>query len=117
MTRFDAQSIRLPRCTKDVRFITCVVDVTGYAEDQFAARYDLVIHLVSTAHGAESVYEQEFTNNPARTETAQEARELDDKVFVCWSKHSNHLRLDNSTSFEAKIAACGEGVLKMINGA
>ena len=89
---------------------------TGYTEEQFAARYDLVIHLVSTAHGAESVYEKEFNNNPARTETAQEARELDDKVFACWSIHPNHLRLDNSTSFEAKIAACGDGVLKMIDG-
>ena len=71
---------------------------------------------MTTAHGAEAVYEQEFNNNPARTETAQAARELDDKVFACWSIHPNHLRLDNSTSFEVKIAACGKGVLDMING-
>ena len=28
----------------------------GYSEAQFAQRYDLVIHLVSTAHGAEEIY-------------------------------------------------------------
>jgi hypothetical protein len=87
----------------------------GYTEAQFAARYDLVIHLVSTAHGAEEIYEKEFNNNPARTETAQEARELDDKVFDCWSIHPHHLRLNNSGSFESKIASCGEGVLAMID--
>ena len=89
---------------------------TGYTEEQFAERYDLVIHLVTTAHGAEAVYEQEFNNNPARTETAQAARELDDKVFACWSVHPNQLRLDNSTSFEKKIEACAKAVLEIING-
>ena len=50
----------------------------GYSEAQFAQRYDLVIHLVSTAHGAEEIYIEQMTNNPARTESPQEARELDD---------------------------------------
>ena len=31
----------------------------GYSEAQFAQRYDLVIHLVSTAHGAEEIYIQQ----------------------------------------------------------
>jgi hypothetical protein len=35
--------------------------------------YDLVLHLVTTAHGAEGIYEQEFTNNPTRTEVCAAA--------------------------------------------
>ena len=88
----------------------------GYSEAQFAQRYDLVIHLVSTAHGAEEIYIEQMANNPARTESPQEARQLDDKVLSCWASHPRVLRLDNSTGFEEKIAASGRGVLDMING-
>jgi hypothetical protein len=35
-----------------------------------------VIHLVTTAHGAEEIYEQEFANNPARTEVRTQRRTL-----------------------------------------
>ena len=70
----------------------------GYSEAQFAQRYDLVIHLVSTAHGAEEIYIEQMANNPARTEAPQEARELDDKVLSCWASHPRVLRLDNSTA-------------------
>ena len=47
-----------------------------YTEEQFASRYDLVIHLVTTAHGAEEIYEQEFANNPARTEVPQNCKTI-----------------------------------------
>jgi len=56
----------------------------GYTEAQFAERYNMVIHLVTTAHGVEDVYLQQKSNNPARSESPQQARDLDDKVFGCW---------------------------------
>lgn len=63
--------------------------------------YDAVLHLVTAAVGAESAYTT--TNNKARRETVEEARELDKKTMNAWIGHP-HLRvIDNSTDFETKI--------------
>jgi hypothetical protein len=35
-----------------------------------------VLHLVTTAHGVEDIYMQQKANNPARSENAEQAREL-----------------------------------------
>ena len=64
-------------------------------------RYDAVIHLVSTAIGAESFYTTE--NNEARKESPELAAELDRKVEKAWSAHRSHHVIDNSTGFEEKI--------------
>ena len=64
-------------------------------------RYDAVFHLVSAAKGAEEFYNTD--NNGARTETAEEAAALDDKIIAAWMGHP-HLRvIDNSTDFEKKL--------------
>ena len=39
-------------------------------------------------------------NNAARSETVEQARELDDKVKQCWSAHPNVAVIDNSTDFK-----------------
>lgn len=63
--------------------------------------YDAVFHLVTAAKGAESFYTT--VNNQARTETPDEAIELDDKILSAWTGHP-HLRvIDNSTDFEDKM--------------
>jgi CYTH domain-containing protein len=63
--------------------------------------YDAVFHLVSAAKGKEEVYT--LANNAARTETVEQARELDDKIIAAWTGHP-HLRIiDNSTDFEEKL--------------
>ena len=63
--------------------------------------YDAVFHLVTAAKGAEEFYT--LANNEARTETAEEARKVDDKIISAWSGHP-HLRIiDNSTDFEKKL--------------
>jgi CYTH domain-containing protein len=73
------------------------------------ARYDAVIHMVTAADGAEDFYSLE--SNRTRTESAVEARRLDDAVRDAWIGHA-HLRvIDNSTGFENKVmrvltAAC-----------
>ena len=63
--------------------------------------YDAVFHLVSAAKGKEEVYT--LANNVARTETVEQAREIDDKIIAAWTGHP-HLRIiDNSTDFEEKL--------------
>lgn len=73
----------------------------GSNEVELRDNYDAVFHLVSAAKGAEEFYTT--ANNSARTETAKQAAELDDKLIAAWTGHP-HLRvIDNSTSFEDKM--------------
>lgn len=63
--------------------------------------YDGVFHLVTAANGAEEFYTLE--NNLARTETAEQAREIDKKCIRAWTGHP-HLRvIDNNCDFNQKI--------------
>lgn len=64
--------------------------------------YDGVFHLVTCAKGVEECYTK--ANNAARRESAEEAREVDDRIINCWTGHP-HLRvIDNTTDFEGKMA-------------
>lgn len=64
-------------------------------------QYDAVIHMVTAAKGALEAYT--LANNAARTESAEEAAALDDKLIAAWTGHP-HLRvIDNSTTFEEKL--------------
>ena len=73
----------------------------GSNEIEMRDNYDAVFHLVSAAKGAEEYYTVE--NNAARTETAEEAAALDDKLIEAWTGHP-HLRvIDNSSNFENKM--------------
>ncbi|MBQ9298341.1 MAG: AAA family ATPase [Clostridia bacterium] len=64
-------------------------------------RYDAVFHLVTAANGAEEYYTLE--NNASRTETPEQARQLDKKGIENWNGHP-HLRIiDNSTDFKQKL--------------
>ena len=51
-------------------------------------RYDIVIHLVTAADGAEKFYTLE--NNEARSEGIKEAIILDQKTQSVWNGHPNH---------------------------
>ena len=63
--------------------------------------YDAVFHLVTAAKGAEKFYTT--ANNAARTETIEEAAELDDKLISAWTGHP-HLRIiSNESDFEGKM--------------
>lgn len=65
------------------------------------ARYDLVLHLVTAADGATDFYSLE--NNKARTETPQEAVDLDRKTQKAWVGHPHLSIVDNRTGFREKI--------------
>ena len=73
-----------------------VLDDIKLSEIEMRDSYDAVFHLVTAAKGAEAFYS--FENNPARYETIEEARALDDRLLACWSGHP-HLRvIDNTTT-------------------
>ena len=66
-------------------------------------RYNAVFHMVTAADGAEDFYTLE--NNDARTETPEQAREMDCKTQKAWLGHPHHYVLDNSTDFEGNSRA------------
>lgn len=75
-------------------------------------RYHAVIHLNTTALGAEKFYTLE--NNSARKECPELAREIDKKTFEAWEAH-NHLRvIDNSTGFDEKVSRLISEVYRII---
>ena len=78
-----------------------VLDYLDTNEIELRDTYDAVFHLVTAARGAEEFYTT--ANNSARTESIQEAAEIDDKLISAWTGHP-HLRvIDNSTNFEEKM--------------
>ena len=77
------------------------VEYINTNEVELRDSYDAIFHLVTAAKGAEEAYT--LSNNSARTETLEQARELDDKIISAWTGHP-HLRvIDNSSDFENKI--------------
>ncbi len=78
-----------------------VIGETGISEVELRDNYDAVFHLVTAAKGAQEFYTT--ANNSARTETVEQAIEIDDKLVSAWTGHP-HLRvIDNSCDFEEKI--------------
>ena len=75
--------------------------ITGEKESELLNSYDAVFHLVSVAADAQELYTTD--NNEARKETAQEADELDRRVFAAWSGHPYLRAVDNSTDFKGKL--------------
>lgn len=65
------------------------------------ASYDLVIHLVTAADGAEEFYT--LANNSARTETPAQAILADRKTMDSWLGHKKIEIIDNSKTFDDKI--------------
>ena len=73
----------------------------GKTEEEVRRAYDAVIHMVTTADGAEESYT--LSNNLARTETLEQARALDRRAQRAWEGHENLFVIDNSTGFDEKI--------------
>ena len=69
-------------------------------EKEVLDSYDAVIHLVSSAFGAEYAYSY---NNAARYETLEGAREKEEQALMCWQKHPRRVIIGNSFNFENKI--------------
>ena len=82
-------------------------------EKELAKRYDLVLHLVTAANGAEKYYTT--LNNDARTETADEARDLDTKILENWQRtHTHVLEINNEGNFEDKCKIGTDMALKYV---
>ena len=71
----------------------------GITEDEILARYNMVIHLVSTAVDKPDAYIVDGT----RTEPIEVAVALDEKTMKTWEKHPNHPIINNNCSFDEKI--------------
>lgn len=59
------------------------------SKDKLLEDYDMVIHMVTAANGAEKYYTLE--NNAARTETVEEACVIDDLLKKSWTGSPNHV--------------------------
>ena len=82
-------------------FFSCLAS-RGDTSEEYLARYDAVFHLVTAAKGAEAFYTT--ANNAARTETADEARRVDDRLLSAWAEHPRRFVLENEGGFAEKMA-------------
>lgn len=73
----------------------------GTSIEQELERYSLVIYLESAGKEA---YEENMRRNPARTETWDQAAELDKVTLQQWHTHTRMKLIPNNNSFSAKIA-------------
>lgn len=78
-------------------------------------RYDLVLHMVTVAIGAESYYSTDTNEN--RYEDLFESKELDSRTLNEWIGHPNLLILDNfGKDFEGKMEEIKDSINVMMNG-
>lgn len=82
------------------------------SENQLRDNYDSVFHMCSAAVGCPEFYTLE--NNAARTETLEQAIELDGKLINSWIGNP-HLRIiDNKRTFSRKIQDVTSGILSFL---
>ncbi len=73
-----------------------LLDETGWSTIQLRdRRYESVIHMVTSADGAENFYTD--VNNEARYETVDQAKELDKKLINAWVGHPHFSIVDNQS--------------------
>lgn len=73
----------------------------GLNRVQVLHEYLMVVHLVTAADGAEAFYT--LDNNDTRTETVEQARELDRRSRHAWRGHAHLSVIDNRTGFDQKM--------------
>lgn len=76
-----------------------LLEELGLTYAEVLERYDLVIHLVTAAIGAEEYY----VMDDERHETPEQAAKLDLLTREAWRLHRHFTLIDNSTSFADKI--------------
>lgn len=75
-------------------------------------RYNLVMHLTTAADGKEEYYTT--SNNGARIETPEEARQKDRRTLESWLGHDNLKIIGNDTDFDTKIANVIREIYQML---
>lgn len=91
-----------------------ILDETGWSTIQLRdRRYEAVIHLMTAAEGAEQFYQTE--NNSARSESLEEAREIDRRLINAWVGHPQFNIIKNKKKgFKTKIDYCMRKTLSLI---
>lgn len=89
-----------------------LLDKFETTEQDLFNRYDLVMHLVTAADGKEEFYTT--SNNEARTETPEQAREKDKKTLEAWFGHDNLKIIGNDTEFSVKIAKTVQEIYELL---
>lgn len=90
-----------------------ILDKRGIDEtDLRDNRYNAVFHMVTAADGAEAYYT--LDNNTTRSETPEQARELDKKTLKAWGGHAHMYVFDNSTDFEGKLQRLVNRISKQV---
>ena len=98
----------------DEEFAQVIARFDGRTEERVLANYDMVLHLITCAKGAEFAYD---LGNNARTESIEFAREMDDRTLRAWSAHPNLHIIDNSVDFEDKINRAIREIYRIIGEA
>lgn len=75
-------------------------------------RYDMVLHLLTSAKGKEEAYT--YANNAARYETVDQARKMDDMALMAWESHPNRVIIDNENEFEIKMIKAIQSVFEFL---
>ena len=83
-------------------------------ESTLCDRYDMVLHLTTTAMNNTQFYT--FVNNAARYEGIDEARKIDKTILDSWAVHPNRVVIKDEESFDTKIQnaikAVGEYIVR-----
>lgn len=74
--------------------------------------YLAVLHLETTANGAEEFYSR--ANNSARWDDLNEARRFDAKIFQAWRGHPQQILFDNSTDWDGKRRRLLATILRIV---
>ena len=75
-------------------------------------RYDMVVHLVTSAKGKEEAYT--YANNSARYESIEDARKMDDLALDAYKDHPNRVVVGNETDFEVKMRKAIQAVFEYL---
>lgn len=94
------------------RDFEAAAEALGADEVDLRDGYDAVFHLVTAAKGAEEFYT--LSNNEARTETLEQARELDDALISAWTGHPHFRVICNDTDFEGKMKKLTEEIASVL---
>ena len=97
----------------DEDFARVLKRVAGRTEAEVLAGYDAVLHLVTCAKGAEFAYD---LGNAARTETLEQAREMDDRTLRAWQGHPRLRIIDNSVNFDEKMRRAVGEIYSLLGG-
>ena len=78
-----------------------ILSELGTTPKEVRNSYDAVFHLITAALGAECFYTT--ANNTARTETVEQAIDIDRRTSAAWVGHPHFRVIDNGTDFEGKL--------------